>query len=116
MTIDSLKDLEKLFKLCRKQGVASITVDGITFELGALPVKQTKSKDYDLELPPEATMKIPLYVEATPTGGSLRGNAGSAANGTGVQQYVQSKSTASNVNAELTEEQMLFYSARPEPQ
>lgn len=36
--IESIKDLEKLLKLCRKQGVTKITVLGAQLELGELPV------------------------------------------------------------------------------
>ena len=31
--IETLKDLEKLIKLCKKQGIATIKVDGIEFTL-----------------------------------------------------------------------------------
>lgn len=33
MVIDNLKTLEKLMKLCRRQGIESITVDGLTFKI-----------------------------------------------------------------------------------
>ncbi len=36
--IESLKDLEKLLKLCRKQGVQKISFDNVSLELGELPV------------------------------------------------------------------------------
>ena len=35
--IDSIKDLEKLLKLCRKQGVTEISVGAVAFKLGDLP-------------------------------------------------------------------------------
>jgi hypothetical protein len=35
--IESIKDLEKLLKLCRKQGVTKIALATVSFELGALP-------------------------------------------------------------------------------
>lgn len=37
--IDNLKDLEKLLKLCRKQGVLEINVHGVSFKLGDLPIE-----------------------------------------------------------------------------
>lgn len=40
--INDLKDLERLFKLCRKQGIAEFAINGITFKLGDLPVEQSK--------------------------------------------------------------------------
>jgi hypothetical protein len=35
--IKDFKDLEKLFKLCRKQGIAEMDFNGIKFTLGELP-------------------------------------------------------------------------------
>ena len=35
--ISNLKDLERLLKLCRAQGVQEIDVHGVSFKLGALP-------------------------------------------------------------------------------
>lgn len=35
--ISSLKDLEKLLKLCRKQGVTEIELDKVKLKLGDLP-------------------------------------------------------------------------------
>lgn len=37
--IETQKDLEKLLKLCRKQGVTEITLPTVSFKLGELPVK-----------------------------------------------------------------------------
>lgn len=37
--IDNLKDLERLLKLCRKQGVTKITLASVALELGDLPVR-----------------------------------------------------------------------------
>lgn len=39
--IDSIKDLERLLKICRKQGVTEIAVVGATLKLGDLPTKQS---------------------------------------------------------------------------
>jgi len=47
--IEKLKDLEALMKLCRKQGVKSITLEGITFELA--DIKQTKASGKEVKLP-----------------------------------------------------------------
>lgn len=37
--IKDIKELEKLFKLCRKQGVESIELDGCKIKFGDLPSK-----------------------------------------------------------------------------
>lgn len=35
--IENLKDLEKLLKLCRRQGVTEINLGSVSFKLGDLP-------------------------------------------------------------------------------
>lgn len=47
MKIESIKELEALMKLCRKQGVQSITVDGIVLCMGDEPEKQGKAVSGD---------------------------------------------------------------------
>jgi len=37
MKIETLKDLEAMLKVCRKQGVTSISVDGIVLAIGDAP-------------------------------------------------------------------------------
>jgi hypothetical protein len=49
--INSLKDLEKLVKLCRAKGIESMTIGDITFKLGELPPttrKQQKLVEYPI--------------------------------------------------------------------
>ena len=43
--INDFKDLEKLFKLCRKQGIYEMDFNGIKFKVGDLPVE----KDYSTQ-------------------------------------------------------------------
>ncbi len=38
--IENLKDLEKLFKLCRKHGITEIDLSRTSFKLGDLPTKE----------------------------------------------------------------------------
>lgn len=47
--IESIKDLEKLLKLCRKQGVTEITVTGAHLKLGEAPVKYSGESIEDQE-------------------------------------------------------------------
>ena len=35
--IETIKDLERLLKLCRKQGVTEISLGAVSFKLGELP-------------------------------------------------------------------------------
>lgn len=51
--IESLKDLEKLLKLCRKQGVTEIKLGTVELKLGDLPMDHTKTMIVD-ELNPLA--------------------------------------------------------------
>ena len=37
--VESIKDLERLLKLCRKQGVTEIALPQVSFKLGDLPIK-----------------------------------------------------------------------------
>lgn len=39
--VGNLKDLERLLKLCRKQGVSEITLEGIAFKLTDLPAQKS---------------------------------------------------------------------------
>lgn len=47
--IESIKDLERLLKLCRKQGVTEITLGTTSFKLGELPVKHPVESIEDQE-------------------------------------------------------------------
>jgi hypothetical protein len=49
--IDSLKDLEKLLKLCRKQGVIKISFDNVSLELGDAPLERVANSAMDDEDP-----------------------------------------------------------------
>jgi hypothetical protein len=59
--IKDLKDLQSLLKLCRKQGVTEIDVQGLKVRFGDLPIKrdgqeQDDTPDPDMELTPEQLM------------------------------------------------------------
>ncbi len=50
--IENIKDLEKLLKLCRKQGVTEINLGTVAFKLGDLPERPMQSvsgSDEDIE-------------------------------------------------------------------
>lgn len=49
--IDNLKDLEKLLKLCRKQGVFEIKLGSIELKLGELPAENGQAVSDDIENP-----------------------------------------------------------------
>lgn len=58
--INDLKEFEKFLKICRKQGVSDVTVNGVSVKLGALPSKSSDEDDSDEiptdELTPEQLM------------------------------------------------------------
>ncbi len=43
--LNDLKDFEKFLKICRKQGVSDVTLNGITVKLGNLPSKASDDSD-----------------------------------------------------------------------
>lgn len=47
--IETLKDLEKLLKLARKQGVTEITLPQVSLKLGELPIKHPTESIEDEE-------------------------------------------------------------------
>lgn len=48
--LKDLKELEKFFKLCRKQGVIDISFDGITVKFGDLPMKNLNQIEAETEV------------------------------------------------------------------
>lgn len=58
--INTLKDLQSLLKLCRKQGVIDINLNGLIIKFGDVPKKSNAADDEDDvetdELSPEQLM------------------------------------------------------------
>lgn len=44
--INDLKELQKLFKLCRAQGITEIKLNGVEFKMGNLPVDKNNQEVY----------------------------------------------------------------------
>jgi hypothetical protein len=97
LTIDSLKDLQKLLALCKKQGVTSIKIDGI--ELTLTLNNEPKRSHIDLDAFPEANIRVPQYTQV-----SVQDTA---------TEVIEPKI---DMPDELTDEQLMFYSAKPEVQ
>lgn len=90
MTISSIKDLSKVIQLCRKTGVTSIEIDGIKLQLAPVSDKRRNIPvQIDANTFPEASIVVPAY------------------NG-----EISPPETFKDEG--LTEDQLLFYSARPE--
>lgn len=50
--VSNLKDLEKLLKLCRKQGVTEINLGEVSFKLGDLPQEPGQVQYEEAQLDP----------------------------------------------------------------
>lgn len=61
--VESIKDLERLLKLCRKQGVTEITVVGANLKLGELPAKHSNESIEDQDEPNVSMFDEPLTAE-----------------------------------------------------
>ncbi len=61
--IESIKDLERLLKLCRKQGVTDISVVGATLKLGELPQKHSHESIEEQDEPNTDVFDEPLTPE-----------------------------------------------------
>lgn len=91
MTIDNLKELQKLIQLCRKTGVESIKVDNVEFHLGKAPAKAYKPQA-EVLTDPLANASVPkpnIYNEI-------------------------SEVDKIEMPDELTDEQLMNWSSRPE--
>ena len=64
MTIKDLKELEKLFKLCRKSGIKEMAIDGMSFKMDDLPVEMDLNEQSMLDdpMPPNPYMDFPQEV------------------------------------------------------
>lgn len=49
--IKDIKDLEKLLKVCRRQGIDHLKIEGIEIKFGDLPAKGDSRTDQDEEIP-----------------------------------------------------------------
>lgn len=107
MTISNLKELQKVIQACRKLGVQAIKIDNVEFNLGPLPRKNAINDKVSNDDFPEASIPVPAY-NGTPMYTSP------AINDT--QPYTDDTYTQQLIDTpdELTEDQLLFYSARPE--
>ncbi len=57
--INDLKEFEKFLKICRKQGVSDVSLQGITVKLGEMPTKGEVEQSEEIptdELSPDELM------------------------------------------------------------
>ncbi len=57
--LNDLKELEKFFKLCRKQGVTEVSLNGVSVKFGDLPNKTNQpddSEDIPTDMPSDEEM------------------------------------------------------------
>ena len=98
MKIESLKELQQLIQLLRKTGVESCTVDGITLNLGPMPIKH-KPRPIIAEDPME-NIAIPKPNILDPIAAA---KAHAAEQTKKIQEYIETDSPS--------EEQLLMWSA-----
>ena len=97
MKVESLKDLKKLLKVCQDTGVTGIEVDGIKLNLALKP----KANGNALDAFPEASVRVPSY--------------------TPIQAQESQDEAITTFNHgidepdDLSEEELLYYSVKPEP-
>ena len=93
--INNLKDLRQLISLCRKTGVSDVEIQGIKLHLGLMPFKRNKSL---IDTFPEASIPVPQYQPLN------------------AQETSNEAIEPISMPDELSQEQLLFYSAKSEPQ
>jgi hypothetical protein len=84
MIIKTIKELEQVMKLCKKQGVIAIKIGNIEFS-----ISEDKPKAIEHISAPEASVRVPTF------------------NGNLKPDEIETNG--------LTEEQLMFYSAKEEP-
>ncbi len=47
--IKDLKELQALLKLCRKQGVTEVSLEGVSIKFGALPERKSQDEEADAD-------------------------------------------------------------------
>lgn len=94
LDIKDIKDLEKVIRLCRKTGVSDIEIAGIKMHIGPITDYGSNALKNDLNAFPEASVRVPTY---TPI------------------QAQETQDEPIKMPDALTEEQLMFYSAKQEP-
>ena len=92
--INDLKDLRQLISLCRKTGVSDIEINGIKLHLGPMPLKRNKSL---VDTFPEASIPVPQYQSIN------------------AQETSNEAIETISMPDELSQDDLLYYSVRPEP-
>ena len=65
MDLPNIKDLEKLLKMCRKQGITELNMAGMSFKFGELPREYAADEQ---QVPEEVTEIDMAYYSALPMG------------------------------------------------
>lgn len=96
MTIKDIRDLKKIMKLCRESGVHTFRNEGMELIFTSEYIKP-KASTFDYEAFPEAGIRVPQF---TPVN----------------VQETESENIRVDMPDELSEDQLLFYSAKAEAQ
>jgi hypothetical protein len=87
MKIENLKELQALVKLCKRQGIPYMKIDNMEFQIS--PESQKQQQFVTRDFLPEETIKVP-------------------------KPNLLPSQTQLEIPDELSEEQLLYYSSRPE--
>jgi uncharacterized protein YggE len=68
MTINNLKELSKLIDLCRKKGIADMSISGISFKLGDAPAAIGAAPEAEVKTESTFTDEDLMMWSATPHG------------------------------------------------
>lgn len=99
MTINNLKELKQIIQLCQKTGITKILVDNVELHISIAPKSMSKhTMDFSTDFP-EANIQVPKYAPI-PDGSDI-------SKGNSIQNTADKIATD-----ELTQEQLLFYSAQ----
>ena len=98
MVIKNVKDLKKVIDLCRKTGVSDIEIAGIKMHIGPITDYGASRIKTAVETFPEASVRVPAYSPVN------------------VQETANAVMERIDMPDELSQEQLMFYSAKQEPQ
>ena len=65
MELPNVKELEKLLKMCRKQGITELEMQGMHFKFGDLP-KDNGAEEAEIEIPQGISNEDMLYWSSQP--------------------------------------------------
>lgn len=66
MQLPNIKDLEKLLKMCRKQGITELTMADMSFKFGELPLDKEETEEAEQVAPIGPSAEEMLFWSSQP--------------------------------------------------